>query len=789
MQAIADETRRRAALLELLDELRARLGNAASDSNANLRGVYASALFEADGLGLLPVDDAAALGAWTAPVREHGPAASAAAIAYLAAYHAALLDPPLALAWLEDCERRFPNESFAAPQRFDLRANLEHRRGRQGEALRLADAAIAAASRSAVPPHEELAQYHGSRAEFRFDLGLFDVADADLDAAERHARAAGTPDARFDVLTIRLNQYLGLGRFDRVVELTAERAEFGAERAHELAVYRATALRFLRRERPDAHAEARELLDAAIGSGTLEPGLRATARHKRLALALDEGDLESAEADRIQLEAERPLSAAGFASASHDLVDYDLVDYDLVDYDTVALGTRTLLARGRTEELAARRPLHAAAFAALLARWDAAERREAGLGRLHLDRWNRLVGEYLRLVLACEPGEAGARAALDALLEVQARASLARVLGAAPVDAAELRAALGEGAGVLIFQALDHASLIVAVDRDGIACVETVGSSMLSLAAKELLRLLDAGHDVDERFESERTRVGAMVLPPAIAERVRGWRELSVVGDELLQGLPIEVLELPRAEGDARPATLGERLAIDHVSSLGAWLSLAKRAIPRGGGAFWATLEPAAGLVVDGARRVPQRLLEALPPSTGELANSIVLDRSAGVAALLAADLRSRAWLHLVAHGAWVDDREIAAVLALHPDETHRDGLFGAEHVAALRHVPPLVFLSACGAGSSHPRRGDGWDATLAGAFLRRGARAVVLRGGDLEFEPQVALIGAFHRAFAAGASPAEAMRRARAELGAGTRSPRRLRELALQVVGNGQGR
>lgn len=784
MQAIADETRRRAALLELLDELRARLGNAAPDSDAKLRGVYASALFEADGLGLLPVDDAAALGAWTAPVREHGPAASAAAIAYLAAYHVALLDPPLALTWLEDCERRFPNESFAAPQRFDLRANLEHRRGRQGEALRLADAAIAAASRSAAPPHEELAQYHGSRAEFRFDLGLFDVADADLDAAERHARAAGTPDARFDVLTIRLNQYLGLGRFDRVVELTAERAEFGAERAHELAVYRATALRFLRRERPDAHAEARELLDAAIGSGTLEPSLRVTALHKRLALALDEGDLESAEADRIQLEAERPLSAAGFASAS-----YDLVDYDLVDYDTVALGTRTLLARGRTEELAARRPLHAAAFAALLARWDAAERREAGLGRLHLDRWNRLVGEYLRLVLACEPGEAGARAALDALLEVQARASLARALGSASVDAAQLRAALGEGAGVLIFQALDHASLVVAVDRDGIACVETVGSRMLSLAAKELLRLLDAGRDVDERFAAECTRVGAMVLPPAIAERVRGWRELSVVGDELLQGLPIEVLELPRAKGDARPATLGERLAIDHVSSLGAWLSLAKRAIPRGGGAFWATLEPAAGLVADGARRVPQRLLEALPPSTGELADSIVLDRSAGVAALLAADLRSRAWLHLVAHGAWVDDREIAAVLALHPDETHRDGLFGAEHVAALRYVPPLVFLSACGVGSSHPRRGDGWDATLAGAFLRRGARAVVLRSGDLEFEPQVALIGAFHRAFAAGASPAEAMRRARAELGAGTRSPRRLRELALQVVGNGQGR
>ena len=128
--------------------------------------------------------------------------------------------------------------------------------------------------------------------------------------------------------------------------------------------------------------------------------------------------------------------------------------------------------------------------------------------------------------------------------------------------------------------------------------------------------------------------------------------------------------------------------------------------------------------------------------------------------------------LHVLTHGVFDRGRERPSGLVLSPDagDAQASGLFWCAGAEALPACSPLVVLTACGSAAGPERVGDAGASHFGGAFLRRGACAVVLSHDDLAHEATVALMETFHVELAGGASPAEALRAARAELATSSR-------------------
>lgn len=772
-----------AGLRELLAELSAALAEPDPARPEADLDAAALALSRAVGLafyaGLPDVRSVDAIDELATPVLRRGPPRAAGSLAYLLAW-VAVDEGRIARAIdvLEECAARFPDDELTVLERGSLLAQFLAQTGRIEDSLALLDRTISHAERDGR--HDMLAQLYGTRAQIGFDNGLFDRAYRELERAARHAELAGDPQQAFEIYTLRLDQGLGLGRFDRVVRATEDVEAYGPDAAATIRVYRAFALRNLA-GRTD---EADELLASALADERLPAELRREAMQMRVLIALDRGDLDGAESHLTELDAESPLSVERF----------DRDRADLADFDHAALSTRVALATGASD-LAACAELHEAAFRALLRRWDALNLRDGGVGRLMLDRWRRVVGELARLRLALAGDTAaGRQRAFDVALAVQARASLARALAAERPTAGAVRAALGAGHGVLVYLPAARETLVFALDAEELVVGQTVRKGDLEILVRELTPLLDAGRERDRRCDDLAVELAELAFPHDVAERMARWSGMTVVGADLVGDPPIEVLELPGADAGAdagavgAPRTLGERLAIDHCESLGAWLRLATVGDPGGGRtSFWGTLQPASPRVTEPARTFAVRHVDMLREACAQHPLDVDLDGAFTVGALLRADLSGVACLHLLAHGIWDDAREIGAVLAVAGDDTDPLGIVSADVIRRLPRVPPVVLLSACRAASAHPRRGDGHYNTLAGAFLRAGARAVVLSGGDLRLEEHMTLAAAFHAARNGGATVAEALRRARLALAQGSRSPRLLREIRLQAIGNGQ--
>jgi CHAT domain-containing protein len=111
--------------------------------------------------------------------------------------------------------------------------------------------------------------------------------------------------------------------------------------------------------------------------------------------------------------------------------------------------------------------------------------------------------------------------------------------------------------------------------------------------------------------------------------------------------------------------------------------------------------------------------------------------------------------LHVLAHGSYDGERERGAFLAL------RTRVF-SEDVEALGGCARLVVLSACSSARGPERFGSDNLAHLGGAFLRAGARCVILTRAEVLLGRTLRLDAALHESLATGESVAEALRRAR---------------------------
>jgi len=424
-----------------------------------------------------------------------------------------------------------------------------------------------------------------------------------------------------------------------------------------------------------------------------------------------------------------------------------------------------LAASAEREVLRARRVELSSALDGMVERWTAARPRPGGLGFLRYSDRRFVVATLIELALRLDPDE-GAFEALRTLYRVRACGSLVRRLGgvAADFDAAR-RGVLGPGAGALVYFTGRDRSHVFAVERDHIVSAVLPGEWPLRSAVRDLLSSSKSAVAADERtravrrtrHERARARLGDLLLPEEVRARVASWSALTIVGSDLLLDAPFEVLPFGRS-------SLGQEKPVAYLTSLAEGAVLLARA-RHGIDPSPATPERIAIVaeVPTAARsELPALVLEddAAPVEQRFARRARLLSGAQATAERVAKALEEVDLLAFVTHGLRDRELERPSQILIASDEAGDDAL-SCDEVERLE-ASPCVFLGVCGSGRGPEREGAGPVAHLGGAFLFAGARAVVLSDSELQLRPTLDVLEAFMTSVAEGASPAEALRRAR---------------------------
>lgn len=538
-----------------------------------------------------------------------------------------------------------------------------------------------------------------------------------------------------------------------------------ADDAPQLGFVRGLILGEQARTDPALRAEAVAQLEAALASEALDVDLSLRATWLVGDLALASGALD--DAARWTADAERLL--AGFEDGTHRLRRLQVV----------ANVAELACARGAPgDELAAIATRLDSAIDGLLESWSTALGRRRSLGILDTDERRGVVGEMIR-VRARLDGDSGVRYALDRYLELQSRGTIATQRELGPLTLEDLRQALPDGGGLVIFVETVPTTHLLLVDRSSVEHFERAGSAEIqSLSRSIALQLAELppstvapaqAQDFADSLAPALAELGRELFPPTVFERLSTWSAVTVVATEFLWPLPLEVVTGP----DGRP--LGETLPLTTVASLpllvADWRARASAVAPTATDLTLLThLSPGDGerarypsLV---AAPVDTRRLEAMTANYGPARRTLHIDPPATPGDLLGA-LESSAVVQVLAHGIQEPGREFGSAVALAPTPD-RSGILWADDVTALDWRPRgLVVLASCGAALGPRRTGDDVLPHLSGSLLEIGASGVIATRAPLELDLAVELSTVFHRELTSGHSAAEALRRARAELAA----------------------
>lgn len=645
------------------------------------------------------------------------------------------------------------------------------------EALEQAEAALDGAQRESALP----ASIWSLRAQTLIQRGVPDrAAPWVARALERAEALRGTPDfdagVLIDALTKRANLRMATDRYELLREeieavLADEEllAQSPTARARFLLRLGFAHLWFARGE--DEHAaRTREHLGAALA----EPGIQAQDRltaHLRLGqLELLTGDVEAA---RAALERAREVATAMERDGGSILV----MDRALL----CALEARVerLAAPADAPRGAAARERLRAAYDELLANWRARPSSEGGVGFMRYPGHQDVVAEVLEGELAAAPGESGRRAAFVQLARAHAVGDLPEALGAREPRWEEIAALAPAGGGLLVWLAAPGASHVLLADAGGTAHERLADARDVEAPREALERLLaqsPAGL-APAALESRRAelaanaaRLGELLVPEAIAARLAGWRAVTLVADDLAGACALELVPVRGADGAVKPLFLSRPAS--YLPGLAVGVALVARAPLAPAEREWARdlclvsdVQPAPELVA----REPQ--LAALPIDSElldawcEPFDAARVERLTGARATLGALAGASAARvqHFVTHGVRDPGRERSAGLLLTPGPDD-DGRLFHEQTRALA-APALAVLSVCSAGSGPERIGDAGASDLSGSFFAAGADAVVLAPTHLPFEPVARAVPLLHAELARGATPAEALWRARVAL------------------------
>lgn len=602
-----------------------------------------------------------------------------------------------------------------------------------------------------------------AQARVARELGRPDDAAARLTRALELALGQGDPDAVQSLDLEFANLWLltqRLGNLERHVVAARARSKTARGRA---VLELCLATGYLLEGRADAayDARARERLELLRAGGDLGPNDLALV-HLRLAeLELRAGNLDAArlELERAARQVPNPL---GFERV---------------------LARMLHLRHGRLAALALPEPASRAALVQLLGEareafreWLSASRddplREDGTGLLHVGERRGLAAEYLSLLVHVE----GAAAAAAALAELQALASFHRRadrIAPAAIDAKTL--GLGDGEGVLSYFPSIGETHLFAVDSRGVAHFVLPAVGVLQPLRGAFVDALDPRAPDAAGLRASGPALRAALVPDVVLAHIEDWSAVSITGLDLLRYVPFEAL--PLADG----SSFGTRFSPAYLPDLvtAAWLR--SRAVPpRAASApevAWLAAPTAPGneaaiALVDEDRR-------RLGAGAGR---TLAFEGNAATPQNLALAARSGASvLHVVAHGVPLEDGRIGTGLLL-TDGTGGRVVLGPEFFRGLERVPPLVILSACGAGRGAGRLGEAGLDGLVGALLERGASCVVLAFEDVELSAALELLAPMQAAaLSKGAAPRDALRllhrTAPGEAGARTRA-------ALHAIG-----
>jgi CHAT domain-containing protein len=301
---------------------------------------------------------------------------------------------------------------------------------------------------------------------------------------------------------------------------------------------------------------------------------------------------------------------------------------------------------------------------------------------------------------------------------------------------------------------------------------------------------------IEEEFESLAKRLGNVLLPEPIRNRISRETDLFVVPHGAIGLLSFAVLP---ADGSGTP--LGSKMAIRYSPSLEAVIAAEARA---GRASLTASRISFSSAVVAGNPEMPRLptaagvsiLLEPLPGAEDEARSiarrlgSVPLTGLAATESAVRANLSRASLLHFATHGLAYSSEAKArdSFIALAADSTH-DGLLTVGELMddpRLSVSAELVVLSACQTGLGNLRQAEG-TVGLQRAFLARGERSVLVTLWSVDDRSTALIMDRFYAHWLNGRerpSKAEALRRAQADVRAtpGHEHPRHW--AAFQLVG-----
>jgi CHAT domain-containing protein len=297
----------------------------------------------------------------------------------------------------------------------------------------------------------------------------------------------------------------------------------------------------------------------------------------------------------------------------------------------------------------------------------------------------------------------------------------------------------------------DHTMLFVVTRRGSQA--PRITARRIEIRRKDLAAAVDAFltqlRSRDFNYHTAARRLFRLLMAPAISLVAR-QTQFCIVPDDVLWRLPFQVLE------NVADEPLLMRGAISYAPSISVLESMSRSKRPAG--------RPRSVLILGD----PERQVGSASPDSAQEIRSIakvypdaqVLNGKRASESVFKRQAAGRDVLHFAVHGNLDSESPMYSSLLLATQDGSEDGNLEAREVAQMHLDARVAVLSACELGGGGIYEGEGIIG-MSWAFLVAGCPTTVVSQWQADSRATAKLMVGFHRALAAGSSPAFALRQA----------------------------